>query len=104
MLFPECSAGIIRKVKAIFGLTDLLLTSLAFFAAYRDPHPPAISRRFSISIFRLTALLLVLSALCWVAIGYWFNIYEKLDSAHPRVVLRDTFRQCALGGDFAGGG
>src|SRR5580704_15320350 len=32
-----------------------------------------------------------------VTIGYWFNIYEKLDSAHPRVVLRDTFRQCALG-------
>ena len=22
---------------------------------------------------------------------------EKLDSAHPRVVLRDTFRQCAIG-------
>ena len=35
--------------------------------------------------------------MCWVAIGYWFNVYEKLDSAHPRVVLRDTFRQCLLG-------
>jgi exopolysaccharide biosynthesis polyprenyl glycosylphosphotransferase len=48
--------------------------------------------------FPMAALLLVLSALCWVAIGYWFDVYEKLDSAHPSVVLRDTFRQCALGG------
>ena len=42
------------------------------------------------------------SGLCWVAIGYWFNVYEKLDSAHPRVVLRDTFRQCAAGRRCAG--
>jgi hypothetical protein len=25
----------------------------------------------------------------------WLEIYEKLDSAHPRIILRDTFRQCA---------
>ena len=43
------------------------------------------------------ALLLLLAAVCWVAIGYWFNIYEKLDSAHLPVILRDTFRQCVLG-------
>jgi len=47
--------------------------------------------------FRVTVLLLFISLLAWLAIGYWFNIYEKLDSAHPRVVLRDTFRQCFLG-------
>jgi exopolysaccharide biosynthesis polyprenyl glycosylphosphotransferase len=41
--------------------------------------------------------LLLVSLFCWLAIGYWFNIYEKLDSAHPSVVLRDTFRQCLLG-------
>ncbi len=34
---------------------------------------------------------------CYIAIGYWLDIYERLDSAHPRIVLRDTFRQCALG-------
>ncbi len=45
----------------------------------------------------MAGTLLIFSALCWVAIGYWFNVYEKLDSAHPSVVLRDTFQQCALG-------
>jgi exopolysaccharide biosynthesis polyprenyl glycosylphosphotransferase len=40
---------------------------------------------------------LMVSVICWLAIGYWFNIYENLDSAHPRVVVRNTFRQCVLG-------
>jgi len=85
-----------RKVKAIFGLTDLLLTSLAFGAAYQTRVRLRFDRSFHLD-FPVAVLLLVLSALFWIAIGYWFNIYEKLDSAHPRVVLRDTFRQCALG-------
>ena len=85
-----------RKVKAIFGLTDLVLTSLAFFAAYETRIRLHFERTFFID-FPVAALLLVLSSLCWIAIGYWFDVYEKLDSAHPRVVLRDTFRQCALG-------
>ena len=33
----------------------------------------------------------------WLLIGYWFEIYDRLDSAYPSVVLRDTFRQCLLG-------
>lgn len=40
---------------------------------------------------------MIVSVLCSLAIGYWFNLYEKLDSAHPSVVIRDTFRQCSLG-------
>ena len=45
----------------------------------------------------MKALLLSSAVLIWLAIGYWFDIYEKLDSAHPVVVLRSTFRQCLLG-------
>src|SRR5580658_6350477 len=85
-----------RKVKAIFGATDVLLTSIAFIAAYQTRVRMHLDKVFFID-FPVAALLLVLSALCWVAIGYWFDVYEKLDSAHPSVVLRDTFRQCALG-------
>src|SRR5580658_1423699 len=85
-----------RKVKAIFGATDVLLTSIAFIAAYQTRVRLHLEKTFFID-FPVAALLLVLSALCWVAIGYWFDVYEKLDSAHPSVVLRDTFRQCALG-------
>ena len=89
-----------RKVKAIFGLTDVILVTLAFLAAYQTRLRLTDTLHFE-NVFYLDfpvgALLLVLSAICWVAIGYWFNVYEKLDSAHPRVVLRDTFQQCALG-------
>jgi len=77
-----------RKVKAIFGATDVLLTSIAFIAAYQTRVRLHLEKNFYID-FPLAALLLVLSALCWVAIGYWFDVYEKLDSAHPSVVLRE---------------
>ncbi|HYL38588.1 MAG TPA: sugar transferase [Bryobacteraceae bacterium] len=96
MLCSEVFSRHYRKVKAIFGLTDVFLTSAAFIAAYQTRVWLHFERVFFID-FPVAALLLVLSALCWVAIGYWFNVYEKLDSAHPRVVLRDTFRQCGLG-------
>lgn len=86
-----------RKVKAIFGATDVLLTSLAFVAAYWTRALLPFERNFYLD-FQVAALLLVLSGLCWVGLGYWFEVYEKLDSAHPRVVLRDAFRQCVLGG------
>jgi exopolysaccharide biosynthesis polyprenyl glycosylphosphotransferase len=85
-----------RKVKAIFGLTDVLLITLAFFAAYQTRVRLQLEKVFYLE-FLVAMLLLIISILCWIAIGYWFNIYEKLDSAHPRVVLRDTFRQCVLG-------
>ena len=85
-----------RKVKAIFGFTDVILASLAFLIAYETRIRLHFEKQFFLD-FPTAALLLVVSILCWIAIGYWFNIYEKLDSAHPRVVLRHTFRQCALG-------
>ncbi len=85
-----------RKVKAIFGLTDIFLVSLAFLAAYQTRIRLPFEKHFYLDL-PVAGTLLIFSALCWVAIGYWFNVYEKLDSAHPRVVLRDTFQQCALG-------
>lgn len=85
-----------RKVKAIFGFTDVILISLAFIAAYQTRIRLHFENVFYID-FPVAALLLLFTVLCCVAIGYWFNVYEKLDSAHTRVVLRDTFRQCALG-------
>ncbi len=42
-------------------------------------------------------LLLGWSMLVWVALGYWWEIYDRIDSALPRVILRDAFRQCLLG-------
>ena len=91
-----------RRVKVVFGVIDSILVALAFIAAYqtRILLHYAFGKVFHFLFyidFPLATLLLVISVLSWLAIGYWFNIYEKLDSAHPSVVLRDTFRQCLLG-------
>jgi exopolysaccharide biosynthesis polyprenyl glycosylphosphotransferase len=89
-----------RKVNSALGLADSILISLAFFAAYQTRSQLNFHKivywLFFID-FPIAVLLLMVSILCWLAIGYWFNIYDKLDSAHPRVVIRDTFRQCGLG-------
>ena len=86
-----------RKVRVLFALSDVLLTALAFEAAYQTrARLPGLDRIFDISVPN-KALLLGWSVLVWVAFGYWFNLYERLDAAHPRVILRDTFRQCATG-------
>jgi exopolysaccharide biosynthesis polyprenyl glycosylphosphotransferase len=85
-----------RKVKILFGFTDIALTAVAFIAAYQTRLRLPFDRVFYID-YPVAALLLLLAALFWIAIGYWLNVYERLDSAHTRVILRDTFRQCALG-------
>lgn len=87
-------------MKAIFGLIDSALICLAFVAAYQTRFLLNLAGAFYFIFyieFPVAILLLGVSVLSWLAIGYWFNIYEKLDSAHPSVVLRDTFRQCVLG-------
>jgi exopolysaccharide biosynthesis polyprenyl glycosylphosphotransferase len=89
-------SGHYRKVKIVFALTDVALTTLAFIAAYQTRTRLHLEKNFFLD-FPKAVLLLVVSALGLVAIGYCLSIYEKLDSAHVRVVLRDTFRQCALG-------
>ena len=86
-----------RKVRLLFALSDVLLTALAFEAAYQTRlRLHGLEHIFYINIPE-KALLLGLSVAVWVAFGYWFNLYERLDSAHARIILRDTFRQCATG-------
>jgi exopolysaccharide biosynthesis polyprenyl glycosylphosphotransferase len=85
-----------RKVKALFGLSDIMLTGLAFEAAYQTRSFLPFARPFYFDR-PVKALLVGGAVLIWLGIGYWFNIYDKLESAHPRIVLRNTFRQCALG-------
>ncbi len=95
-----------RKVRILFGLFDILLIGLAFWAAYWtrtrlgslnwEPLRSGFGR-----VFYLTApecvLLVGFSMLVWVALGFWWSIYDRIDSSDPRVILRDAFRQCLLG-------
>jgi exopolysaccharide biosynthesis polyprenyl glycosylphosphotransferase len=89
-----------KKITGIFAVIDIILTSLAFVAAYQTRIRLHFQKVFHFVFYLdlpVAALLLIVSVLCWLGIGYWFEIYEKLDSASPRGVLRATVRQCVLG-------
>lgn len=85
-----------RKARLLFGLSDILLTALAFEAAYLTRVLLPIERTFYLTV-PSKALLLGAVIVTWLLIGYWLELYDRLDSAHPRVIFRDTFRQCVLG-------
>jgi exopolysaccharide biosynthesis polyprenyl glycosylphosphotransferase len=85
-----------RKARVLFGLSDVILAALAFEGAYQTRLLLHLEHDFSLTVER-KALVLGFSLLAWVTIGVWLEIYEKLDSGHPRVILRDTARQCASG-------
>ena len=87
-----------RKVRLLFGLSDIVLTALAFFIAYRVrvalDHVP-LEHDFYLTA-PVQVLLLGLSVVVWVAVGMWWQIYDRIDASHSRVILRDAFRQCLL--------
>ncbi|HLI83660.1 MAG TPA: sugar transferase [Bryobacteraceae bacterium] len=81
----------------MFGLSDLVLTVLGFEAAYRTR---SLLHFYFLFYFTAeqTVLLLGYSVFSMVAIGLWLGVYDTLDSAHPRLILRDTARQCVYAG------
>jgi exopolysaccharide biosynthesis polyprenyl glycosylphosphotransferase len=85
-----------RKARVLFGLSDIILVTLAFAAAYQTRAILHLQHVFYLTIEQ-KALVLGFALVAWVTIGLWLEIYEKLDSGHPRVILRDTVRQCAYG-------
>ncbi len=85
-----------RKARVLFGLSDLILATMAFEIAYELRAILHLQNSFYLTVER-KALLMGFSLLAWVLIGNWLEIYEKLDSAHPAVILRDTTRQCTYG-------
>src|SRR5579872_2795637 len=85
-----------RKARVLFGLSDLILATVAFEIAYQLRAVLHLEHQFFLTIER-KALVMGFSLLAWVMIGIWLEIYEKLDSAHPAVILRDTTRQCVYG-------
>jgi exopolysaccharide biosynthesis polyprenyl glycosylphosphotransferase len=85
-----------RKARVLFGISDILLVSLAFALAYRTRSILHLEHVFYLTPERM-ALVLGAALLAWVAIAWWLEIYEKLDSGHPRVILRDAAKQCVYG-------
>src|SRR6266568_716363 len=88
-----------RKARVLFGLSDVVLVSVGFEAAYQTRVLLHLERAFFLMPER-KALVLAVGLAAWVAIGLWLEIYDRLDRAHPRVILRDAARQCAYGALF----
>ncbi|RPI09857.1 MAG: sugar transferase [Acidobacteriales bacterium] len=85
-----------RKVRVLFGLSDVLLTALAFEAAYQTRLRLSLEKAFFLEPdFHL--LLLGAAVAGFLALGVWSKVYDRLDSGSPGVILRDTIRQCVLG-------
>ena len=85
-----------RKAVLLFALADVVLASCAFAAAYQFRHWLPLEREFFLPL-AVNGLLLGACALLWPAIGYWLQVYERLDSAHPSKILRDSFQQSFFG-------
>jgi exopolysaccharide biosynthesis polyprenyl glycosylphosphotransferase len=85
-----------RKVRILFGFLDILIVGMAFELAYLTRARMDLTRAFFLTPAE-SALLMGVSMVAWVALGYWWELYDRIDSAHPRVILRDTFRQCLMG-------
>jgi exopolysaccharide biosynthesis polyprenyl glycosylphosphotransferase len=83
-----------RKTRILFGLSDFLLTAIAFESAYRLRQALPLDLAFYFET-DIKTLLLCFSALAWAMTGYWLDVYGRPDSAHFRVIVRDASRQVA---------
>ena len=85
-----------RKARVLFGLSDIALTALGFWAAYQTRVWLRLEHLFFLD-FPTKVLLVGFCMLSWLLIGLWLQVYDRLDSGAPRIILRDTFRQCLYG-------
>lgn len=83
-----------RKARVLFGLSDIALVTLAFFAAYQTRLWLRLEHLFFL-VVPVKALMLSSALFLWIMIGRWLAVYDRLDSGDPRVILSDSFRQCA---------
>ncbi len=86
-----------RKLKIMFGFADALLTSAAFGFAYRVREFLPFYHEFYLTA-RVGPPLLAFCVLTWVFLGYWLDVYGKLESVRIRAIVRDSFRQAGWGG------
>jgi exopolysaccharide biosynthesis polyprenyl glycosylphosphotransferase len=85
-----------RKARVLFGLSDIVLIAAAFEAAYQSRLLLQLERLFYIVVPQ-KALLLGVALMASVSMALWTEIYDRLETSHPRVILRDTFRQTLFG-------
>ena len=85
-----------RRTRLLFGLSDIVLIAIAFELAYATRSRLELQHDFSLSSLE-KPLLMGYCVVVWIALAYWFELYDHIDSAHPKNILLDVFRQCLLG-------
>ena len=83
-------------MRLFFGASDAVLIALAFQLAYWMRTRLQLENRFFLERAEALALV-VMAAMVWVLAAAWWDIYDRIDAAHPRVILRDAFSQCLVG-------
>lgn len=84
-----------RKARVLFALSDVLLTALAFQAAYVTRSLLPLSHDFYLS-GAVRVLLFGAAAVASVVFCLWVQVYDRLDGANRYVVLRETLKQSAF--------
>jgi hypothetical protein len=74
----------------------MVLLALAFWLAYLARARMELTHEFFIRPPEI-AVLLGWAMVVWVGLGYWWELYDGIDSADPRALLRGAFRQCLVG-------
>ena len=85
-----------RRVRILYGASDVILIALGFQLAYWTRTHIQLENDFYLDR-SVRAALLVWSIFSWLAAASWWEIYDRIDGTHPRIILRDAFRQCLLG-------
>jgi exopolysaccharide biosynthesis polyprenyl glycosylphosphotransferase len=89
-----------RKVRLLFGTSDVILIALAFAAAYHTRvllagRVPGFGREFFL-VPEVVVLLLGWCMVVSVGLATWWDIYDRIDTGHARIILTDAFRQSLL--------
>lgn len=85
-----------RKARVLFALSDVLLTALAFEAAYLTRSLLPLTHDFLLTP-TMKLLLFGVAALSSVVFCLWVQVYDRLDGANPYVVFRETAKQAVFG-------
>ena len=85
-----------QKALLLFAAADVILTVLAFEAAYQTRLLLPLPRVFFIPT-PVKALLLGYTLLLWLALGRWIGAYGRLYGSDTRAALYDTLRQVGFG-------
>ncbi len=86
-----------RKLKILFSLSDVCLIAGAFVLAYALRLEAQLGHEFFLTTDQMF-LVFGFSSVSFVVVGYWLNIYGKVDSANIRTILADSFRQSFYSG------